>query len=187
MKINMIKVDCRPNLCKCDLDLGAVRRKFQLDGVNRCIFKKHYTLRYTSSLHLQFFIRHQFLDTLNKIPRIVKEIKTNFNKYKRTKVSYFRSMTITNMQCSGRSDYSRDELVRHFAPLYRLYVSSHVQDNFPVPLVSNAMPPSAQILTVKKGVSSIIKFNLVTDTYTLVARSVDDFIDMVENLKRLAE
>jgi len=98
--INTIRIDCYPEPRISDLCLGSCVSKFELkkSGYIQAI---DYTIKYTRCLFLNFYIKNNFRKTLKKLPIIIENVRTNFNKLKKTKVRQF-SIRIVNIQASGK-------------------------------------------------------------------------------------
>ena len=178
-KINLIKVDCSPLEYQKDLCLASVANHFNLSQSSRSIFAHDFTVRYTSSLFIQIFIFNNFHNILNQIPTIVEAVRQNFNHFKRTKVSAFKSYKINNIQASGylkTCDFSRLH-TDNIPSGYRLSASSDVQDYLPVSY-RGEQPPTAQVIVLYLETGNLIRFNKSTLRYSVVCNSVENVLHL---------
>lgn len=176
-KINFIKIDCSPLEYRKDLCLASVANHFKLSQYRRSIFAHDFTVRYTSSLFLQIFIFNNFHNILNQIPFIVEAVRQNFNQFKLTKVSAFKSYKTNNIQASGylkSCDFSRLH-TDNIPSGCRLAASSDVQDYLPVPYRGEP-PPSAQIIVLYFETGNLVRLNKSSLKYSVVADTVDNFL-----------
>lgn len=177
--IKCVKVDCLPLQREKDLCLGSIAKYFKLDGRKRCIYFKHVTIKYTSSLVLQAFITGSFKKILRALPLIFDTLRRKFNLYKRTPVTAFKSIIINNIHSVGHFtslDFSWIN-TSYLPASFSFCASSHVQDNLLIPF-KGKLPDCAQVVSLNKDPSGTIKINLVTGYFTFISKSVDDFILM---------
>ena len=186
--IKCIKVDCLLRDINKDLCLGGVARSFKLDGRKRCIYYKHLTIKYTSSLALQAFITGNFSKILRTLPNIVNSIRRKFNFYKQTPVLEFASISINNIHTVGRfktKDLSWIDS-KHLPPSFSFCASSHVQEYLLVPFVGS-LPKCAQVVSLNKNPGGLVKINLTTGYFTFICKSVEDFITIHSLLQELTD
>ncbi len=95
-----MKIDVIPSSKTNDLDFGKVNRVFQL-GNRQCIFTDNFTIKFTNSLCLQFFVKKNFNTVIPNIIYIAYNVISNLNKYKKTKVTSIESITVNNIHTEG--------------------------------------------------------------------------------------
>ncbi len=97
--IKFIRVDIVPSEKQKDLDEGKVKRLYNLE--NKYIRHRHFTLKFTNSLCLQFFIKAKFTNVLKNLHIYARNIIREFNLYKKNKVKKIKCVKINNINLGG--------------------------------------------------------------------------------------
>jgi hypothetical protein len=184
VRINSIRIDCAPlpHNKVGDLCLGSCTKAFKIDN-SGYIRSYDYTIKYTRRLFLNFYIKKNFIKTLRRLPRIIENVRTQFNQFKKTKVRSFK-IKLVNIQASGYLSKRIDlrNINTDIRKTFNIEIGRHIEPSVPITFTEQ-IPAGLTYLSIISQTSKLKVYH--NGCITIVASNCEHFLTLVNLLDKI--